>query len=39
MRVLRANGNMAFESYAAVCPGAPEQNVLKRVLLSWVLDE
>lgn len=38
VRVLRADGNVAFESYAAICPGAPEKNVLKRVL-PWVFDE
>lgn len=38
VRVLRADGNVAFESFAAICPGAPEKNILKRVF-PWVFDE
>jgi hypothetical protein len=35
VRVLRQDGNVAFESYAAILPGAPEKNILKRALPFW----
>jgi hypothetical protein len=35
VRVLRQDGNVAFESYAAILPGAPEKNILKRILPFW----
>lgn len=35
VRVLRQDGHVVFESYAAILPGAPEKNILKRALPFW----
>jgi hypothetical protein len=35
VRVLRQDGNVAFESYAAIMPGAPAKNIVKRALPFW----